>query len=230
MILNQCLKRYDTHPCTPNSLNTPYRHDTDTNHSQPNEPDLIANLAPKLGLYPPLVVRAKETSNDGADQLLPPPNATQEKPMTSGWPGPHRVLVVDDNVINRRLLSVFINKHKLPSAEAKDGKEALETYRNADETFDIILMDISMPVMDGMTSTRLIREFEDKNTIEPAHIIVLTGLTSANAKLEAWASGVDDFLTKPVDFSKLESLMKAGRGGDGTGFLKDNKNLPSKGP
>jgi CheY-like chemotaxis protein len=82
-------------------------------------------------------------------------------------------------------------------------------------------MDISMPVMDGMTSTRLIREYEMDNNLTPSHIIALTGLTSASAKLEAWTSGVDDFLTKPVDFKKLEQLMEAGRGGEGTGFLKE---------
>jgi DNA-binding response OmpR family regulator len=69
-----------------------------------------------------------------------------------------------------------------------------------------------------MTSARLIREHEQKNGLEAAHIIVLTGLTSASAKLEAWRSGVDDFLTKPVDFKQLENLMKAGKGAGGIGF------------
>ena len=83
----------------------------------------------------------------------------------------------------------------------------------------------------GMTSTRLIREYENKNNCTPAHIIVLTGLTSASAKLEAWTSGVDDFLTKPVNFNKLDGLMRAGRGGEGTGFLRaDAKNTPESNP
>lgn len=78
-----------------------------------------------------------------------------------------------------------------------------------------------MPVMDGMTSTRLIREFEEERGLKKAHVIALTGLTSASAKLEAWTSGVDDFLTKPVDFKRLESLMEAGREGVGTGFMRE---------
>lgn len=134
-----------------------------------------------------------------------------------------QALIVDDNAINRRLLAAWMRKHKIPFKEAKDGQEALDTYKDHHGAFELILMDISMPKMDGMTSTRLIREHEKEKDLTPAHVIALTGLTSASAKLEAWTSGVDDFLTKPVDFKRLESLMDAGRGGEGTGFIVENK-------
>jgi CheY-like chemotaxis protein len=228
-ILSQCLKRYDSTSSRPDSLNTPYKQGTEGGGSRLNRSDLIADLAPRLGLYPPLVVHSKDPSNDALGQSLSPPDATQEKSEPTVWAGPHRVLVVDDNAINRKLLAIFMKKRKIRFAEARDGKEALEIYRDADEKFDTILMDISMPVMDGMTSTRLIREHENKANLKPAHIIVLTGLTSASAKLEAWTSGVDDFLTKPVNFNNLDGLMKAGRGGEGTGFMHaDEKNLPER--
>jgi CheY-like chemotaxis protein len=214
MVLNQCLKRYGS--SIPQRM--PYDHGTDPHTYKSSGSDLIADLAPRLGLYPPLVVRTM--SSDG-DEPVRPPEAALEKSDPTVWTEPHRVLVVDDNAINRRLLAAFMKKRKIRFAEAKDGKEALETYREASEQepFDIVLMDISMPVMDGMTSTRLIREHENKNNLKPAHIIVLTGLTSASAKLEAWTSGVDDFLTKPVNFNKLEGLMKTGRREEGTGFM-----------
>jgi hypothetical protein len=71
-----------------------------------------------------------------------------------------------------------------------------------------------------------IREHEKKNNLNPAHIIVLTSLTSASAKLEAWTSGVVDFLTN----NELESLMKAGRRA-GTGILDDrDKKTPESDP
>jgi CheY-like chemotaxis protein len=136
-------------------------------------------------------------------------------------PQVERTLIVDDNNINRRLLSTWMKRRKVPFEEAKDGQQALDLYKEASDKFDLILMDISMPVMDGMTATRLIRDYEKEKGLNPSHIIALTGLTSASARLEAWTSGVDDFLTKPVDFKKLESLMTAGRGGEGTGFIKD---------
>jgi hypothetical protein len=137
MVLNQCLKRFDSsYP-----QRTPYKHGTDPHDSQSHGSDLIADLAPRLGLYPPLVLRTK--SNNDTGQIVRPPNATQEKSEPAVWTEPHRVLVVDDNAINRRLLSVFLKKRKIRFGEAKDGKEALEAY--ADEKFDIVLMDVSMP-------------------------------------------------------------------------------------
>jgi CheY-like chemotaxis protein len=143
-------------------------------------------------------------------------------------PQVQQALIVDDNPINRRLLAAWMKRHKIPFKEAKDGQQALDAYKDAAGRFDLILMDISMPVMDGMTSTRLIREHEKTKGMTPCHVIALTGLTSASAKLEAWTSGVDDFLTKPVDFKKLGILMDAGRGGEGTGFLKDQGSLKSR--
>lgn len=111
-----------------------------------------------------------------------------------------------------------MKRHSLPFKEAKDGLQALNTYKSSNGAFDVVLMDISMPVMDGMTATRLIREYEKEEGLEPSHIIALTGLTSSSAKLEAWTSGVDDFLTKPVDFRRLESLIERGRGKSGEGM------------
>jgi CheY-like chemotaxis protein len=67
---------------------------------------------------------------------------------------------------------------------------------------------MSMPVMDGMTATRTIRQYEQEYNIPPCCIIALTGLASASAKLEAWNSGIDHFMTKPVNFKALERFLK----------------------
>ncbi|KAF2793794.1 hypothetical protein K505DRAFT_35491 [Melanomma pulvis-pyrius CBS 109.77] len=117
------------------------------------------------------------------------------------------VLITDDNPINRRLLVAFMNKRKIRYQEAENGLEAVKAYQEGKVRFDIILMDISMPVMDGMTATRLIREHESRYHIKPTHIIALTGLVSASARLEAWSSGVDCYMTKPVDFRKLDRML-----------------------
>ena len=65
-----------------------------------------------------------------------------------------------------------------------------------------------MPVMDGMTATRTIRRYEQEYNIPRCCIIALTGLASASAKLEAWNSGIDHFMTKPVNFKALEKFLK----------------------
>jgi CheY-like chemotaxis protein len=184
------------------------------------------------------------TKSDGSDFVQLASHAVTESQSTASTaptitdtpvdPHVQHALIVDDNPINRRLLAAWMKRHKIPFKETKDGQQALDAYKDLPHPalprskFDLILMDISMPVMDGMTSTRLIREHEKKEGWTPCHIIALTGLTSASAKLEAWTSGVDDFLTKPVDFKKLGTLMEVGRGGEGTGFLQEQGSLKTR--
>lgn len=64
-----------------------------------------------------------------------------------------------------------------------------------------------MPVLDGMSATRAIREYEKKHNVKRTYIVALTGLASASARLEAWSSGVDYFMTKPIKFKELEQLL-----------------------
>lgn len=130
------------------------------------------------------------------------------------------VLLVDDNKINRQLLVMFMKKHKFSYSEAENGQEALDAYKasclpgphsdSPGRRFDFVLMDISMPVMDGMESTRRIREFEKENGLGRAHVIALTGLASAQAQQEAEVAGIDVFLPKPVKFGELKKLLTAG--------------------
>ena len=65
-----------------------------------------------------------------------------------------------------------------------------------------------MPVMDGMTATRRIREYEQKHNVDRTFVAALTGLASASARLEAWNSGIDHFMTKPLNFKALEQVLE----------------------
>ena len=69
-----------------------------------------------------------------------------------------------------------------------------------------------MPVMDGMSATRAIREFEKEHGLPRAYVVALTGLASASARLEAWSSGIDHYITKPVNFKALQKLFDKLRG------------------
>lgn len=131
---------------------------------------------------------------------------------------PH-VLLVDDNRINLQLLVMFMKKHKFSYAEAQDGQQALDAYiascsaqSPSSRRFDFVLMDISMPVMDGMESTRRIRAYEHENGLKRATIIALTGLASAQAQREAESSGIDVYMAKPVKFQELRPLLATRRG------------------
>lgn len=66
-----------------------------------------------------------------------------------------------------------------------------------------------MPVMDGLESTRRIRAHEKPNALAPSFIIALTGLASAKTQQDAFASGIDLFLTKPVPLKELGQILKA---------------------
>lgn len=66
---------------------------------------------------------------------------------------------------------------------------------------------MSMPVMDGMTATRAIRQYEQTYSVPRCCIVALTGLASNSARLEAWNSGIDHYMTKPVNFKKLTQIL-----------------------
>ncbi|KAH8882108.1 CheY-like protein [Thozetella sp. PMI_491] len=105
------------------------------------------------------------------------------------------------------LLSIFTRKNGYEYDTAVNGLIALETFQNAQRRFDIVFMDISMPVMDGMEATREIRKLEHERRQKPALIIALTGLGSAASQQEAFSSGINLFLTKPVRFNDLRKIL-----------------------
>ncbi|KAF7505892.1 hypothetical protein GJ744_012427 [Endocarpon pusillum] len=121
------------------------------------------------------------------------------------------ILLVDDNAINRKIIATYVRKLPCRFTTASDGLEAVELYQKAYQEgtpFDVVLMDILMPVMDGFEATRTIRAFEGRTEIKtPARIIALTAMNSAKSHEEALASGVNLFLTKPVQLEKLKGVL-----------------------
>ncbi|KAI0477568.1 hypothetical protein GGR56DRAFT_637843 [Xylariaceae sp. FL0804] len=152
----------------------------------------------------------------GQDTLSPPPPPTVAKQIDPQHeleagaapkaPGTD-VLLVDDNQINRRILVSFMKKLKKPHNTAIDGLEAFKFFSADPARYACILMDLSMPVMDGFESTRRVRELERAQGLQPVPIIALTGLASADAQKEAFTSGMDRFLTKPVKLKELADVL-----------------------
>ena len=128
---------------------------------------------------------------------------------------PLHVLIVDDHEVNRRIVSLFIQPQGWTHSMAETGAEALDLCRS--QRFDVILMDMQMPVMDGISATRLIRAEPGPNQTTP--IVALTA-NALDFHVHAWAEvGVHDVLTKPIDparliatlYDKAEQVMLARR-------------------
>lgn len=117
-------------------------------------------------------------------------------------------LLVDDNHINLKILVAYMKKNHHVCTATQDGQEAFDTYKVSPQSYQTILMDISMPVMDGLESTRRIRGFEREKKLKPVTIILLTGLASASIQQEAFSSGANLFLTKPVRLKELGRILE----------------------
>ncbi|CAI7627996.1 unnamed protein product [Penicillium glandicola] len=120
-----------------------------------------------------------------------------------------RVLVVDDNNINLHLMMTFMHKRKVEVLDkAENGRAAVDAVERMLQGYDLILMDMSMPIMDGFEATRAIRTIEkEREDCIPATIIALTGLSSSRDECRALESGVDLFLMKPVSFREVSRLI-----------------------
>ncbi|KAJ5673657.1 hypothetical protein N7507_002784 [Penicillium longicatenatum] len=122
---------------------------------------------------------------------------------------PRTILLADDNEINLKILVAFMKKLGYSYAIAHNGQEALDIFKQNAHNIEIILMDISMPIMDGIESTRRIREFE--KTLENKRrtlILALTGVAQAETERDAIGSGMDAFLTKPARLNGLRPIIK----------------------
>ncbi len=129
-------------------------------------------------------------------------------PVAEGPVRPLKILVVDDSQDNRALMRAFLKKTSHTTEFAENGEEALRKFRNAAD-FDLVLMDIEMPVMDGHTATRAIRRWEHEQTREPARIFALSAHAMVEEIRESLAAGCDDHLTKPIKKSVLLDALAA---------------------
>jgi CheY-like chemotaxis protein len=112
------------------------------------------------------------------------------------------ILIVEDNDVLRRMFQSQLGVLKLKGDEATNGKEAVEKF--SVNAYGLILMDVSMPVMDGLEATRLIRQFEQENARTRVPIVAVTGISDPEA---CAASGMDDFMTKPFLIEHMRAVV-----------------------
>ena len=113
------------------------------------------------------------------------------------------VLVVDDSIDNLTMISLDLQQNGYRVVTATNGEEAVKVAAMTNP--DLILMDLAMPGVDGLESTRQIRQSEDLKDIP---VIALTAFSTDGFRRAAHQTGFDGYLTKPVDFTRLHDLIR----------------------
>ncbi|KAF2161381.1 hypothetical protein M409DRAFT_28115 [Zasmidium cellare ATCC 36951] len=117
------------------------------------------------------------------------------------------ILLVEDNDVNMKLLIALSKKLKLKYQCAINGQEALDLYRISPDRYFLVLMDMSMPILDGFAATSKIREHEKKRKLDRTAIVALTGATTEESRKRAFDCGVDEYYAKPVRMTELKKLV-----------------------
>lgn len=116
------------------------------------------------------------------------------------------VLLVEDNPVNQMIAKKMLEKLSLTYQLAENGEQALQKMQQPHD-FDLLLMDCQMPVMDGYTATRSIRQCEIENKLRRTPIIAMTANTMENDKAACLQAGMDDYITKPVVQDSLQQVL-----------------------
>lgn len=117
---------------------------------------------------------------------------------------PKKILVVDDNIINQKVVVKMLQRSNCETDVAFDGKEAVAAVQK--NRYALIFMDVQMPNMDGLEATRTIRALEGTTLRTP--IVAVTANAMPEDRQRCLDSGMDDYLTKPVMQHQIESMME----------------------
>ncbi|MDD2550538.1 MAG: response regulator [Bacteroidales bacterium] len=142
-------------------------------------------------------IKSKPKQSTETDDLMPKPTAVELENAS--------VLLVEDNLINQKIVVLSLKKLVKNIEIANNGKEALDRFGTS--RFDIILMDIQMPIMNGIVATKKIREIESNSNFH-IPIIAITANALLGDKEECLAAGMDDYISKPFQIEILIQKMK----------------------
>ena len=129
----------------------------------------------------------------------------EEKKKDTG--PPLKILLADDTAVNVALATKLMKKRGHDITAVENGLEAYEAFQK--DSFDVILMDIHMPVMDGLESTQKIREYESSNTsCRPTPIIAMTANNEQRDHENYLKSGMNGIITKPLEIKKVVTQIR----------------------
>jgi PAS domain S-box-containing protein len=139
------------------------------------------------------------------------PVSFAQKPLRANTKTP--ILVAEDFPLNQDVIRLMLSDSPYEPHFVNNGQQALQTYKEHPRKYPVIVMDVSMPVMDGHEASRQIIQYEKENDLPHTPIIALTGHAMKHDRDACFAAGMDDFLTKPVKqkelFEKLSHHLEA---------------------
>lgn len=116
------------------------------------------------------------------------------------------VLIAEDNHVNSRILEKLLNRYNIHTEKAENGQKAFEMVKKGNTKYDLILMDIQMPVMNGYAATEAIRALEDKEKAS-IPIYAMTADTFAEDVAKCFSKGMNGHLSKPIEIEKLLKVL-----------------------
>jgi CheY-like chemotaxis protein/HPt (histidine-containing phosphotransfer) domain-containing protein len=144
----------------------------------------------------------------------PQPSAAVQPQAKTPRPGPLKILLAEDQELNAKIIAFFLRLDGHTVTVAENGRQALEAL--AGEDFDLVLMDVQMPVMDGLEALRRIRDGRTPGIDPGVSVIALTAHAASGDREQLLEAGMDGYLSKPLDAEKLYAaiagLARRGRG------------------
>ena len=137
-----------------------------------------------------------ESASQPAQPVLPPAPETQNA----------RMLLVDDSIESHTLMGFYLRNTPYDLELASNGEQAVESFQAG--RFDIVLIDLHLPGMDGFTATRTMREWEASQKRPPTPIVALTASSAADMQAQSLAAGCTEFLTKPITKAQLFTTLR----------------------
>lgn len=148
---------------------------------------------------------AKQKTTDPIQTLKP--SGSYQRHMVETICLNSQILVVEDNPTNQQVISAVLEMFGCHVTIANNGQEALDTFCTIESSFDAILMDCEMPILNGMESSKRMREWEGMHAQRRTPIIALTAHVSEKTRMQCISAGMDDYLRKPVNFDRLHAVL-----------------------
>jgi CheY-like chemotaxis protein len=117
------------------------------------------------------------------------------------------ILIIEDNQLNQKIMSFWLSKNKYIFNFVNLGETAVELFKT--NWFDIILMDIMLPGINGFETTRKIRSIGEEVYAKQPYIIAITANTLDNDRKKCLQSGMDEYLSKPFDIKQLNNIIES---------------------